>query len=151
MALPGLASSSGLQTALQAVQSTAYATKSQAQNYLAAIQAGPVTADAIFQSITQIRQMIATLQQYQSIAGLNAYATAQLPGYAGTLTTDIAATISAAQAVITWVVTNFPKDSGGFAQAHTLNADGSLTSAVFTSAQLAGLQTVLQALIATIN
>ncbi len=48
-------------------------------------------------------------------------------------------------------MTNFPKDSGGFIQAFTLNTDGTRTPASFTSVQTVGLQTLIQALINTIG
>lgn len=140
-----------LAAVLQNLQNVTASVKAQAQNAIVTLQAVSVDTPFIFQMLDQLRSLITYLNQVQGTAGLNAYATAQCPGYAGTLTTDITATVNSAQACIDWIVANFPKDAGGFAQAFKINADGSRTSALFTSAQTAGLVTVLQALIATIG
>ncbi len=149
MALPS--STSSLSTALAQVQNIAASVKSQAGNVLVSLQTGPVNAIFIFQLLDQLSGLIASLNTLSAPTGLNAYATAQVPGYAGTMTTDITAVVNAAQACINWVVTNFPKDSGGFIQAFTLNTDGTRTPASFTSVQTVGLQTLIQALINTIG
>jgi hypothetical protein len=148
MALPS--STSSLGAALAQVQNIAASVKSQAGNVLVSLQAGPVTTLFVFQMLDQLNGLITSLNALKATTGLNAYATAQLPGYAGTMVTDITATVNAAQACINWVVANFP-NSSGFLQAFTLNADGSRTPASFTSAQTAGLQTAITALIATIG
>jgi hypothetical protein len=148
MALPSSTSSMG--TALAQVQNIAASVKSQAGNVLVSLQTGPVNTIFIFQMLDQLNGLITSLNALSATTGLNAYATAQLPGYVGTMTTDITATVNAAQASINWVVTNFPAASG-FLQAFSLNANGTRTPASFTSAQTAGLQTLIQALIATIG
>jgi hypothetical protein len=150
MALPGT-TNTALPSIVGNLQNLALSVKSQAQNALISLQTGPVNSAFIFQFLDQMRGLIAQLNSWTSVAGLNAYATANMPGYAGTLTADIAAVVSAGQACIAWIVANFPVDSGGFLQAEKLNADGSRTSTSFTSAQTAGLQTALQAFIATIG
>jgi hypothetical protein len=148
MVLPS--STSSMATGLAQVQNIAASVKSQAGNVLVTLQSGPVNTLFIFQMLDQLNGLITSLNALSATAGLNAYATSQLPGYAGTMTTDITATVNAAQACINWVVTNFPT-SGGFLSAFTLNANGTRTPASFTSAQTAGLQTAIQALIATIG
>ncbi len=143
--LPSLAS------VLQNLQNVAASVKAQAGNALITLQTGPVSSLFIFQVLDQVNGLIAYLNQVQATAGLNAYATAQCTGYTGTLTTDITAVINAAQAIINWIVANFPTDTGGFIQAFKLNADGSRTAALFTSAQTAGLQSAITSFIATIG
>jgi hypothetical protein len=140
-----------LSATLQNLQNVAIGAKAQAQNAVTTMQGGSVNTTFVFQMLDQINALIGLLNADISIAGLNSYATAQCPGYAGTLTTDITAVINSAQAVINWVVSNFPVDSQGFLQAFKLNADGSRSPASFTSAQTAGLQAALQSFIATIG
>src|SRR5271166_3612704 len=140
-----------LAAVLQNLQNVAAGVKGQAGNALISLQAGSVDSLFIFQMLDQVRSLIGYLNQVQGTAGLNAYATAQCTGYAGTMTTDITAVINAATAIITWVVTNFPADTGGFIQAFKLNADGSRAAATFTSAQTAGLQSAITSFIATIG
>ncbi len=134
--------------AYTAIRYNAAGYKAQAQNALASCQAGPVNSDFVFRLLDQTAAAINALTQWESVSGLNTYATNQ--GYAGTMTTDCGAVITAAQAILSWVVANFPT-SGGFLQAYTLNADGSRTPRSFTSAQTAGLQTALINFIATIS
>jgi len=133
------------------LQGVVASAKAQAQNALASMQAGQVNTLFIFSMLDQISGLNITLSQFSGVVGLNAYATAQITGYAGTLTADISAVQNAGIACITWVTANFPVDSGGFIQAFKLNADGTRVPTAFTNAQTAGLQTLLQAFINTIG
>lgn len=153
MAFPSsaLPANQAMASVLNQLQIFAAGIKQQAASASATAAANSVNTAFIFSMLDQLSGVIATLNTYKSVAGLNAYATANIPGYAGTLTTDITAVINAAQACITWVSTNFPKDAGGFIQAYTLNADGTRTMASFSTAQTVGLQTALNALVATIT
>jgi hypothetical protein len=150
MALPASTLPS-LGAVLQNVQNVAASVKAQAGNALISLQSGPVNTLFIFQVLDQVGNLIIYLNQVKTVVGLNAYATAQCTGYGGTLTTDITAVVNAAQAIINWVVANFPVDAGGFLQAEKLNADGTRTPASFTSAQTAGLQSAITSFIATIG
>ena len=122
--------------------------KAQAQNALISLQAGSVSSDFVFRMLDQIGGAINALTTWQAVVNLNTYATGQ--GYPTTMTTDTASVITAANAVIAWVVANFPS-SGGFLQDYTLNANGSRTPRLFTTAQTVGLQTALTNFIATIG
>lgn len=133
--------------AFAAIRSNAVGYKAQAQNALLTL-AGTVNTDFIFRMLDQLSGAIAALNQWKATSGLDAFATAQ--GYSGTMSTDCSTAVTAAQACISWVVTNFP-NSGGFLQSHTLNADGSRTPRTFTTGQTAGLQTALSNFIATIG
>lgn len=136
--------------AFVAIRNNAGGVKAQAQNALAVLQAGSVNADFVFRMLDHLAGIVASLNQLKVISGLDSYATAQ--GYSGTLSADCTAAANAAQGCITWVVNNFPKDSGNiWLLSHQLNADGSRTARSFSSAQTAGLQTNLQTFIATIG
>ncbi len=134
--------------AYAAIRSNAAGWKAQAQNALQTLEAGSVSSDFVFRMLDQLAGAITALTAWESVVGLNTYATAQ--SYPSTMTTDCAACITAAQATIAWVVANFPA-SNGFLQAYTLNADGSRTARLFTVVQTAGLQTALSSFIATIG
>lgn len=122
--------------------------KAQAQNANTFMAANSVDTSFIFRTLDQLNAIITALTAWKAVAGLDTYATGQ--GYTGTLSADCTATSTAAQTCITWVVTNFPA-SGGFLQGHTLNADGTRTPRIFTTANTAGLQTDLTAFVATIS
>lgn len=150
MALP-TATSPWVSQALIHILSQAAGTKAQAGEALATLQAGPVSTVWIFNALDTMRDAQSNFNRYKNIAGLNAYATAQVPGYAGTITTDIAATQTAIQACIDWIVSNFPKDTTAtWILAYQLNADGTRTPRNFSTVQTAGFQSLLTALIATI-
>ena len=131
--------------------SSALGIKGYAQVALTTLQTQNVNTDWVFQFCDQMRFASANLVAQGSIAGLNAYATANIPGYSGTFTTDGEAIVTAIANCIAWVAANFPKDSQGFLQGYTLNGDGSRTETSFTPTQTAGLQTLLTTLIATIS
>lgn len=143
-------STPALSTVIERLQNSTSSVKAQAQNALTTLQGGTVDTLFIYAVLDQLSGLIAQLNSLSGTTGLNAYATANLPGYAGTMTNDITAIVIAAQAVINWIVAYFPASSG-WLQAEKLNADGSRTMATFTSAQTAGLQSVIQAFIATIS
>jgi len=150
MALPSSAIPFLNQAFIQVIGQAA-GTKAQAQDALATLQAGPVTTTWVFNAIDQLKDAIARLDRFSSVAGLNAYATAQVPGYAGTMTADIATMRAALQACVDWPVANFPKDTTAtWILAWQLNADGTRTPRSFSSVQTAAWQTLFQTLIATV-
>lgn len=149
MAFPSVTPS--LASVLAQLQNTAVMIKSVGQANLILLQNGSVSTVWVFQLLDNLNSVIGTLNTLGATTGLNAYATANLPGYAGTMTTDITSVANAAQVCINWVVANFPVDSSGFLQGFKLNADGSRTVATFTSAQTVGLQTAIQSLITSIG
>lgn len=133
------------------VMNQAAGTKQAATNALAQLQAGPVDADWVFGATIIMQNAIQTFNFFKNVPGLNAYATSQISGYAGSMTADITATIAAIQACVDWIVANFPKDATAtYLLAYTMAADGSKTPRSFSSTDTAGLQTKLQALIATV-
>lgn len=136
------------QEVFENIRNLAQGAKGTAGNYLTQMQGGNVDSNFVFRMLDQLNQFITSFNTWSTAAGLNAYATAQ--GYSGTLTSDMSACVTAAQNCIAWVVANFPA-SGGFLQAESLNADGTRTARSFTSANTLGLQTNLQAFIATIG
>lgn len=145
------ASSAGLAATLAQILGTAGSAKGAATNALTALQTTSVDTEFVFQLLDRLRALITNFNTWAAVPGLNAFATAQIPGYAGTLTTDMAATTSAATACINWVSSNFPTDTGGFIQAFTLNADGSRTPRTFAPATTTPLQNLIQTFIGTIG
>jgi hypothetical protein len=130
------------------IRVNAASVKAQAQNALTSLQTISVPTTFIFQMLDQLAGIIAALNQWKTITGLDAYATSQ--SYSGSLSADCGTCATTATACISWIVTNFPA-SGGFLQAESLNADGSRTQRLFTPAQTAGLQTVLSSFINSIG
>jgi len=126
-------------------------TKAAAQNSLTFMQSNNIDSNYAFSIIDAINNCTTALNSWATTQGLNAFASQELPGYSGTLTTDITTAVNAARAIVNWIVANFPKDTGNFIQAFSFNADGTRAATQFTPAQTAGLQSAIQAFIATIN
>ena len=146
MVFPSAINNAALGADLTQLQNVAAGIKSTAMAAVTFLAANNVNTAYVFQTLDQLSGVIGLLNTYKNVVGLNAYATANIPGYAGTLTTDLAAVIAAAQACIDWVVAN----TTGVAW-YTLDADGTRTMATFTPAQTAGFRTTLTALAATIS
>ena len=122
-----------------------------AQGAFTTLAAGPVDTNYVVKFMGECRTLIAAIAQWKLVSGIDAAATAQWPGYAGNLTTDLTAVSNAAQAMIDWIVTNFPKDGNNFMLGFQLAADGTLTPRSFTSGQTAGLRTAITNFLATIT
>lgn len=152
MVLPPALVNNSLAYALNLVQNNAAQAKEKASGAVSLMAAGSVNTAYVFTILDSLNGLISNLNSVKNTAGLDTYATTQMPNYAGTLTTDINATIAAAQACVDWVVTNFPKDTTGtWLLGYSLNSDGSRTMRNFTSVQTTGLRTALNNLLATIG
>ena len=93
----------------------------------------------------------ARLQTLAAVPGVAAYAQAQEndPGY--DIIAEYNALISAIDGVINEIVTTMPTSNpGGFVEAFTLAADGSVTYRTFTAGQLSGVITALNAVVAAV-
>jgi hypothetical protein len=123
------------------------------QHHQSAVQTltGNVNSNQIFQLIDNTAAVISMLQEDASVPGIAAYAQQQFNDPAYNVGAEFTAMVNALQAVVAWVVNNFPKDANGFLLSHTINANGSRTPRVFTPAQTAGLTTALNNAIVTIS
>lgn len=133
--------------------STAIRLRSQAGGWDAQMAAGPVSASLILDDIlADMRSSRATLIASRDTSGILGYAQEQFDDLTIDLPTEFAALIAAIDAVITWIVDNFPTSNpGNFLQRYQIAADGTLTDRSFSTAQTAGLRTELQALFAAIE
>lgn len=140
-----------LESAWEQARSMAATIKLNANTMLNLIAAGPVSAIQIVPIPGYLLIQKNMLNQFASVSGIAAYAQAQI----GNPSLDVAGSFTAMQNAITnvanWILTNFPKDGSGNLLYQKYNADGSFAYLSFTQAQLAGLVTVLNALVATID
>jgi hypothetical protein len=150
MALP---TGTSLPFVLYEIQNLAQSMKAEAQSAIATSAAGSVNSDWIFRFLDRFYQLGLALNTWSATPGLDAYARVNIAGYsAGTLTADIATTLTAGLAVIDWIVTNFPKDSTNtYVLAYQFNADGSRTPTEFSSELTVGLRDTLTAFVATVT
>lgn len=140
-----------LDVAWTKARDTAANIKSQAVSLNAQITAGPVSSQVVINATSFLANLNLTLTQCAAVPGIAAYAQQQV----NNPTLDVAGSFSAMQSalvtVVTWVMTNFPKDVNGNLLAIQFNGSGQLVWTSFTQAQLAGLATLLTALSATIG
>ena len=111
---------------------------------------GNVNSDQVFQMMDDLRSAISLFNAVSAIPGIGAYAQAQYNDNTYDVVAAFTGMVNAINAVVSWVVTNFPAGTGGFLQAYKINADGSRVPTVFTPAQTAGLTTALNNVIAQI-
>ena len=132
--------------------STAVRLRAMAGDLDGKLAAGPVTATVILDDLlAELRSSRATLISSQNTSVILAYAREQFDDNAIDLPAEFTALIAAIDAVITWIVDNFPAGAGGYLERYQIAGNGALTDRSFTSAQTAGLRTQLQALFAAIE
>ncbi len=149
MAIP--ATTKSRPDAYQAITHAALIARNGATSALAQMQAGNVDTDFAYRVLDQTRTFIAQMNLWKNVSGLDSYFTTNVPGYVGVITTDIDTSITAAQAILNWLVANFPRDTTNtWLLASQLNADGTRTLRQFTSVQTAGLQTLMQNFLTTV-
>lgn len=104
--------------------------------------AGAVTADAVLSYLDTLRAFYGEMQAIAAIPGVSD----DFPDIAAEAGAVMAATLAAIQ----WIATHFPKESGYLA-AQTVNlTTGAVTWRSLSSASLAPLRTVMEALEATV-
>jgi hypothetical protein len=141
-----------LEAALNLAQGTAANIKARTQSLSTACAAGNVAAQTILDVMTMLADSRLNLTKCAALSGLAAYAQAQIGD--ASIATEFNTMTSALDAVISWTIANFPKDSTNtFLMITSFTADntGRTQQRTFTSAQLVGLKTLLDALVATID
>lgn len=139
------------QTAVSSIVSQCSSIKSQCASYITRLQNNNVSADEIFQALSNAVNWGSNLAGLRSIPNLDTTAQSMIPGYSGSLSADTLAVGNAIQGVINWVMANAPVDGSGFILCYKWNADGTRFVRSFTPAQTAGLVTALQGVQATIG
>lgn len=115
------------------------------------VLSGSSNANQIFQLVDNLRASLQVMGSNATVPGLAAYAQTQINQAAYDPVADYNALVAEVNAIIAWVVTNFPKDTGGFAQALTIQPDGSRTPTTFTAAQTAQLVALINTALAQLN
>lgn len=153
MPFPSLSGSNPITLAAGLQQAMGYATdlKNRANALIALCQAGPVGADQFLPVPAYFTRVNNQLTAIAAISGMGAYAQAQIGSASENIPNDFTAFQTAITNVVNWITTNFPKDANSNLLCMQFGSGGALTYTQFTVAQLAGLVTVLQALVAAIN
>ena len=140
----------GLAKAYQKAQNESIRVKAFATQARNALIAGPVSANAVIQIMTNLKSSIEVWDSVSSLSGIAQYAKDQEDDQAYNVVAEFTTMRTEAVAARDWVITNFPKSTGNFIEKDTLELDGAITVRQFTPAQTTGLQTALADLIAAI-
>jgi len=122
----------------------------QAQGRSTSFAAGATSAE-VLAAADNLKSFRDQLNDIRSIAGIAAYAKVQEDNPALDVVAEFIALIAAIDAAITEIVATLPKDVNGWLLVNKINADGSLTPRNFTGAQLAGLITKMDAIVAAVS
>lgn len=111
--------------------------------------AGPVGSTRILGLYTLLRSDHTEITALSQTPGLATYVQQQKNNPTMDVVAEFTTMLNTLTTVVNWIAANFPKDANGFLLAQTLGADRPVDR-TFTTAELAGLRTQLDALIATI-
>jgi hypothetical protein len=141
----------GLAEAWQGIRRAATQLKQASQQVNDASLAGPISSRVILNYVQFLADKRTEIVALAAVPGLDAYGEAQIDDPTLDLTAEYVAMRNALDAARDWIVTNFPKNGGGFLLAQTLTAQGLVTDRQFPTADLATFRTQLQGLIAAID
>lgn len=143
------ASSRILQDAYSEIKGRAWGVRAAAVAIRAAADTS-VTADRILDLAAQIKSAKDFMAQRAALPGIVPFAQTQENDATYNVATEYAAMVTQMDATVAWIANNFPA-ANGYAQAVTINPDGTTTPRTFDAAQLATFRPVLDALIAAIT
>lgn len=121
--------------------------KNQTQATVARIDAG-ATADEVINIMRGLQTSYDIINTAKTTPGLAQYAKDQLGDAALDIAAEVNATLAAMASAVTWITNNFPKDANGYILKDKI-LNGALDVRAFTPAQMAGLKTQLNAILAT--
>lgn len=140
-----------LKEAFEFVRQAASTIKSGASDLKALAQGTSTGASSIVKFALLLAEQRDILETYASTPGLGAYAQEQVNDENLNIVTEYQTMVGAIDDTVEWIVENFPADTNDYLLERKFQSDGRTTERTFTSAQLSGLSTQLDALIATID
>lgn len=111
------------------------------------VQSGDM--DQIIEVLKKLNEYNTDFSDFSSVPGIAQYAKDQQDDQAYNVVGEFNAMVTAVVSARDWIVVNMP-DDGTYLLGHTIELDGSVTPRPFTSGQLSGLVTELDAVIATV-
>jgi hypothetical protein len=150
--MPFIISTQTLSRAWEQAQEIARNMRTAALNQKNTTLAGPVAGSFVLNFERELRSYRDRLDAIAALPGIGAYVSGLTDTPAGyTVTTEFNAMRAQVQATIDWTRNNFPRDSTNTFLAERSWAAEGLTERTFTTAQLAGYRTQLDALLATLG
>lgn len=124
--------------------------KRRCQEFNAASLSGPVSASAVEEIFTGLGTFRAYMQANAATPGLVDYVRAQYVDGELDIAAEYNALLTQIDAALAWIAASIPQ-SGGYVQLDQWSATGSVSRRTFSTASLAGLRTVLEAVIGAIE
>jgi len=154
--MPFRASSEIKANALSEAKRLALRAKAFAQSHHAAMAAGNVSANLVLQVLQEFKTLIERWTAISGTAGIGPYAQDQEADVGYDVGAEFTAMRNAAIAVRNRIIAEMPQATApagvvGRLAIQTLEADGAITTAIFTSAQTANLRADLTTFIGTIT
>lgn len=140
-----------LSAAFESLKTQAAASKAYLTSQKALMQQATCDAAVPLQVIQHLAQADALMSAWAALDGLAAYAKAQYNDPAYDVVAEFTAMKNAFANARTQLMAMFPKDASGYLLYQTLAANGAAVNRTFTSAELAPVVTLLNAIIATIG
>jgi len=140
-----------LARALLNVQDTARTLKTYCQSFLSTLSAGSISSQSVVDLFSTLASAVTKFNAAAAVPGIAAYAQAQFSNSSLDIVAEFNSMVAACNNCGSWIMSNFPHDSAtGYIEREKLTSAG-VTVLAFTSAQLAGLVTLLNTLVGTIN
>ena len=133
----------------ETLKSYALHVRQRTSSFIAELAAGPVESVTVIQEYQNLGAARDRLNQAAALSGIGAYAQAAEDDPTYDVVAEIGVVVTAIEAALTWVDSNFPA-SGGYILFAQID-DGAVTNRSFTEAQTAGLRTALQAVVTAIG
>lgn len=150
MAIPSSNNSKSLQQIFAEMAAKAAHVKQLATSLNDASAIGDVQGKAVIDLSTIIADAILIFQATQAAPGIDQFAKDQMNTPALNIGNELTATITACINVRDWIVTNYPNTAGSL-DVMSFDIDGRFINKLRTSAELADLRPLLDALILTID
>lgn len=137
-------------TAFAHAKSVAVRVKTYCQNRRTQFQSA-TNRDVVLATSNDLRGWRGELAEAAAVPGIGQYAKDQENDQAYDVVAEFNALTSAIDEVVSFIVAAFPASVNGAIEEKSLNPDGSTSYLTFTAAQLGGLVTLLDAVIAAID
>lgn len=150
MAFPTNRTRRSLAAALDRAQSQADTIKRLSESANVSMAGGAVTSSFVLSMLANLRAAKDVFDETSALPGMAAFALAQLNDNIDVIAGFLAMT-NALTAAGAWIIQNIPKAADGALKLEDMDAFGNRTERTFSTAQTAGLRTLLDTLIATID
>lgn len=151
MTFPTETARSPLWLLFQNAQKAALSVKSTCDRNAALMASANTPASTVLAILSGFKSHRGVFETARTAQGMGDWVKDAYADQAVDIVADFNAMVTALDNVLSWIVTNFPKDANNFILKDTIDAQGNVTERTFTPAQVSQLRTLLTTLSATIG